>query len=235
MQLRHGYNYMPEQLRNCILVPIPKANKDHANSDSYRPISLASALSKALEWCILLQYLTTSGLQFGFKERMSTTLCTGTVKNVISRYMHEGSSVFACFLDASKAFDLVNQEILFNRLLESNFPIHLTRFFLTWYKDQRMCVRWKNAFSNSLPISNCVRQGGVLSPILFTIYIDDLLDDLRNRGVGCFWDSVFAGAMGYADDVVLLAPSPAALRIMLHCCKDFAFERGLQLIPQRLS
>ena len=75
-----------------------------------------------------------------------------------------------------------------------------------------MCVRWKNAFSDSFPISNGVRQGGVLS---FTIYIDDLLDDLRNRGVGCFWDSVFAGAMGYADDVVLLAPSPAALRIIL--------------------
>ena len=232
--LRHGY--MPEQLRNCILVPIPKANKDPAISDSYRPISLASALSKALEWCILLQYpeyFTTSGLQFGFKERMSTTLCTGTVKNVISRYMHEGSSVFACFLDASKAFDLVNHEILFNRLLERNFPVHLTRFFLTWYKDQRMCVRWKNAFSDSFPISNGVRQGGVLSPILFTIYIDDLLDNLRNCGVGCFWDSVFAGAMGYADDVVLLSPSPAALRIMLHCCEDFAFERGLQFNPSK--
>ena len=168
--LRHGY--MPEQLRNCILVPIPKANKDPANSDSYHPISLASALSKALEWCILLlfpEYFTTSGLQFGFRERMSTTLCTGTVKNVISRYMHEGSSVFACFLDASKAFDLVNHEILFNRLLERDFPIPLTRFLLTWYKDQRMCVRWKNSLSESFPISNGVRQGGVLSPILFTM------------------------------------------------------------------
>ena len=55
--------------------------------------------------------------------------------------------------------------------------------------------------------------------------------NLRNCGVGCFWDSVFAGAMGYADDVVLLSPSPAALRIMLHCCEDFAFERGLQFNP----
>ena len=73
----------------------------------------------------------------------------------------------------------------------------------------------------------------MLSPILFTIYIDDLLDDLRNRGVGCFWDSVFADAMGYADDVILLAPSPAALRIMLHCCEDFAFERGLQFNPSK--
>ncbi len=44
------------------------------------------------------------GLQFGFKSKMSTSLCTGTVKNVVSRYIHEGSSVLACFLDASKAF-----------------------------------------------------------------------------------------------------------------------------------
>ena len=107
--LRHSY--MPEQLRNCVLLPIPKGNKDQALSDSYRPIALASTLSKALEWCILLSYpqsFLTSGLQFGFKPKMSTSLCTGTVKNVISRYMHGSSPVFACFLDASKAFDLVN-------------------------------------------------------------------------------------------------------------------------------
>ena len=79
---------------------------------------------------------------------MSTTLCTGTVKNVISRYMHEGTSVFACFLDATKAFDLVNDETLFNRLLERKFPLHLTRFLLSWYKDQCMRVRWQNSFSD---------------------------------------------------------------------------------------
>ena len=91
-----------------------------------------------------------------------------------------------------------------------------------------MCVRWKNSLSESFPISNGVRQGGVLSPTLFTMYIDDLLDDLCNLGVGCFWDSMFAGAFGYADDVVLLAPSPAALRLMLRCCEDFASKHRLR-------
>ena len=56
-----------------------------------------------------------------------------------------------------------------------------------------MCVRWGNTFSDSFPVSNGVRQGGVLSPIVFTIYIGDLC----KLGVGCHWDSLFAGALCY--------------------------------------
>ena len=57
--------------------------------------------------------------------------------------------------------------------------------------------------------------------------IDDLLVDLSNLAVGCFWGSLFAGALCYADDLVLLAPSPA-LRLMLRSCEDFAINRGLR-------
>ena len=70
--LRHGY--MPKPIRDCTIVPIPRSNKDPSSSDDYHPIALASTLSKALEWCILLSYPLTSGLQFGFKQKMSTTL-----------------------------------------------------------------------------------------------------------------------------------------------------------------
>ena len=223
--LRHGY--MLKLLRDCTLVPIPKGSKDPTLSENYRPIALAPTLSKALEWCILLaypQFFVTSGLQFGFKKRMSTSLCTGTVKNIVSHYRFRGSSVFTCFLDASKAFDLVN---LFKRLLDKHMPHPLVRFLLSWYQSQFMSVRWGDSLSAPFSVSNGVRQGGVLSPILFTIYLDDLLTGLSNLGVGCFWGSIFAGALCYADDLVLLAPSPSALRIMLRFCESFALERGL--------
>ena len=121
---------MPKPSRDCTIVPIPKGNKDLSSSDTdYRPIALAPTLSKALEWCILLSYFLTSGLHFGFKQKMSTTLCTGAVKNNVSRYLHENSAVFACFLDASKAFDLVDHKILFERLFDRKLPAHLIRFF----------------------------------------------------------------------------------------------------------
>ena len=80
--LRHGY--IPECLCDCILKPILKPGKDPSNSDSYRPIALAPTLSKLFEWCILIEHkivFATSSLQFGFKQGLSTDLCTGLTKN----------------------------------------------------------------------------------------------------------------------------------------------------------
>ena len=121
--LRHGY--MPKCFRDCVILPIPKRNKDTTCSQNYRPIALSSSLSKVLERLILMKYESffySNSLQFGFKPGFSTTLCTATVKNVVSRYMHNGSYVLGCFLDASKAFDLVDHGVLFQTLLQFCFP-----------------------------------------------------------------------------------------------------------------
>jgi len=56
-----------------------------------------------------------------------------------------------------------------------------------------------------------VRQGGIISPILFCIYIDGLLHRLNKLAIGCFIVSIFVGALAYADDIVLLAPSTSAM------------------------
>ncbi len=79
--------------------------------------------------------------------------------------MQRGSRVYGCFLDASKAFDLVDHDILFKKLIARNMPLVITRVLLAWYRDQRMYVRWNNTLSQPFPVSNGVRQGGVLSPI----------------------------------------------------------------------
>ena len=73
----------------------------------------------------------------------------------------------------------------------------------------------------------------MLSPVLFTIYIDKLLLELRQQGVGCYWNSYFAGAYAYADDLAILAPAASALRWMLRCCESFASLRGLKFKPAK--
>ena len=135
--------------------------------------------------------------------------------------------MYGCFLDASKAFDHVDHLLLFNKLLRRNLPPAVVRVLLAWYTDQKAGVRWNGSLSNKFSISNGVRQGGVLSPILFTIYIDDLLLELEQQGIGCYWNHIFAGAVCYAEDIALIAPSPSALRHMLKTCSLFASKHSL--------
>ena len=99
--------------------------------------------------------------------------------------------------------------------------------FFSWYSDQKSSVLWNKSLSQKFSVSNDVRQGGVLSPILFIVYIDDLLTRLESQAVGCYWSHHFVGAIGHADDIVLSAPSDSALRIMLNTYCQFAKDHNL--------
>ena len=143
-------------------------------------------------------------------------MCSGVVKNVVSRYIDNGSSVYGCFLDANKAFDLVDHSLLFEKLSDRGLPLPVVIFLSFWYSNQRMKVRWEQSFSESFKVSNGVRQGGVHSPILFSVYLDGLLKKLAASGVGCHWGNLLAGSVCYADDIVLLAPCASALRTLLN-------------------
>ena len=72
---------------------------------------------------------------------------------------------------------------------------------------ERLRVSWNGVQSDAVTVSRGVWQGGVISPILFALYIDDLLYELEQSGVGCYLDDLFVGALTYADDLTLLAPT----------------------------
>ena len=209
--IHHGF--LPSQLVDCVLVPVPKTGEDLSQSDNYQPIALASSLSKILKWCILIQYasyLDSCNLQLGFKKNLSTTLCTGTLKQVVAKYIYNCSSVLLVFLDAFKVFDLVRHDILFQLLLSRGLPPLVVRLLYSWYHSENLRIRWSGSLSRPFAVSNGVWQGGVLSPILFAIYLDELLMKLKSTNVSCYWGYHFVGALAAYADEVLLAPSAAA-------------------------
>mgnify|MGYP006335670613 FL=1 len=87
--------------------------------------------------------------------------------------------------------------------------------------------------SDYFPVLNVVKQGGVISPILFCVYMDDLLVRLSAAGVGCYLGFNFVGALAYADDVVLLAPTPSAMRKLLQICDVYAAEFDITFNPDK--
>ena len=83
------------------------------------------------------------------------------------------------------------------------------------YINQTLYVKWNSSLSDEFSVSNGVKQGGVTSPVLFCMYIDDLLLRLKNSGYGCHIGPNYCGSFGYADDIILVAPSVGAMNNML--------------------
>ena len=97
-----------------------------------------------------------------------------------------------------------------------------------WYRNQSFVVKWDNVLSDTFKVSNGVRQGGVLSPKLFNIFIEDLSNLLKSVKVGCFMNGTCFNHLFYADDAILLAPTPEALQRLIDICCDFADRNEMQ-------
>ena len=96
------------------------------------------------------------------------------------------------------------------------------------YKDQHAWVKWGNTRSSMFTIVNGTRQGSILSPALFALYVDELLVELRKLGVGCKVAGVYMGAVGFCDDILLLAPTRDGMQLMLDTCQAFAVKYNLR-------
>ena len=224
--LVHGY--VPNLFLNSSIRPIPKGhNLSTGDSCNYRGIAISSVFSKIFDNIILLKYrhlLSTSDLQFGFKKAHCTQMCTMVLKETVSYYLSNNSNVFCTFLDATKAFDRLHYCKLFRLLISRSLPYCIIRILLNSYVNNFVHVSWSGSSSPRFLASNGVKQGGVLSPVLFCVYMDGLLDRLSHAGIGCYIGTNFVGALAYADDIVLLAPTPSAMRRMLAVCDRFATE-----------
>ena len=228
--LIHGY--VPTDLITCSLKPIIKDNLgDKLSSENYRAIGISSLILKVLDWVIFILFesqLKPSDLQFGFQKKNSTTMCTWVVNETINYFNNRDTPVFACFLDLSKAFDLVTYSKLFSKLRDKIAPIFI-RLLAYIYVFQSCCVDWCGIKSEHFRVSNGIRQGAVLSPILFSLYIDDLFVELSRSGFGCYINKFFYGILGYADDLVLLSPDRDGLQCMLDISKCFLEKLGLKI------
>ncbi len=88
------------------------------------------------------------------------------------------------------------------------------------YTSQCLQVRLGNVMSEKVGAVNGVKQGGVLSPNLFAIYMDELLIRLKKSHVGCHIGNVFVAALAYSDDVTLICPTLKSLNILIKICEE---------------
>ena len=179
---------------------------------------------KLLDWVFLLiesEKISLDQLHYGYQANSSTTMCTWTVSAVVEYYEMNGASVYGCAADMSKAFDMVSWLPLFTELQERDVSPIFLRLLLYIYTQQTCDVRWNGKFSHRFSISNGVRQGAVSSPILFSIYLDNLVKHLWKLRIGCQVGGIYLGILTYADDIFLMSANRMGLQAMLKECELF--------------
>ena len=191
--LVHGV--LPRKCMDTIITPICKnKNGDITDYSNYRPVSLATVISKLFEHYILTcisSFIITEDNQFGFKAQHGTDLCVYTLKQTVSYFTKNNSNVFSVFLDASKAFDRTNNSLLFNKLISRKVPVCWVLLLASWYGNQQMLVKWGNTYSDPFHSINGVKQGVVLSPYLYAWCLDELSETLNLVRAGCCRKQMF--------------------------------------------
>ena len=127
----------------------------------------------------------------------NTNLCSWVVYEMIDHYLRKGSTVYGCLLDCTKALNTVEHIKLFQKLLYSHVPPVIVRLMINIYKNRMANIRWKGKYYKDFSIRNGVRQGEVISPILFSFYMDNLFGHLKSNGSGCVLGSYYVGCYGY--------------------------------------
>ena len=235
--LKHGTT--TNFINKSTIKPIPKnLQKSLSDSMNYRAISKNSIISKIIDYVIIdiiHENMETSDFQFAYKKGFSTSMCSFLVAETIQYYRLRGSNVYMVSLDATKAFDRVQYSKLFNILIEKEICPLVIRLILNVYLTSSAVVKWRNSISKSFSISNGVKQGAVISAPLFALYIDPLINELKNSKLGCHFGGINANAFAYADDVVLLAPSCSGIRGLISICEIYAKEYFLSFNPNKCS
>ena len=213
------HSHVPEKLMAGEIRPIIKDNlKDKNSSDNYRPIMNSSNFLKLFEYCLLNKlekFLKINRLQFGFRKHTSCLMTTAILKEIVSHYNSKGSNVYTVFVDLKKAFDKVNHKILIAKLIDKNVSPVLIKLLLDMYNKQFVNVIFNNIKGSSWKIGNGVRQGGILSPLLFNFYINDVLETISELGIGCQLHVYRCNILGYADDICILSPSANGLQFLI--------------------
>ena len=172
----------PAELKVAKVIPLHKGDSKHILSN-YRPVSVLPFFSKILEkimYSRLISFINKHNilykLQFGFREDHSTGMALTLLVDKVASALEKGECVLGVFLDFSKAFDCLNHNILFQKLNHYGVRGTALSWFQSYLSDRKQYVYYDGVSSECKNIVCGVPQGSILGPILFLLYINDIVN-----------------------------------------------------------
>ena len=209
------------------------------NPDNYRGISLISCLAKYFVAFMnqrLMKYVAEKGIlskaQLGFLPGNRTSDALLILNNLIEYYCKKRNTyIFGCFVDFHKAFDSIPRGVLFQKLLNNGITGNFYECLVKLYTNDRHCVKINDRLTETFVANQGVKQGCVLSPLLFNIFLSDLQDTLeKNENYPIsFGPNERIGCLIWADDLVLLSKTEEGLQNMINDLGIYAENNGLSV------
>ena len=155
-------------------------------------------------------------------------------QEAVQHLRDQKKKAYVALLDVQKAFDTVWHNGLFHKLYSYGINDHAWHILRKWHQSTTTTVLWDGEQSHPFNIKQGVKQGAVLSPLLYSLFVNDLLVELEHSGLGVRIDSVFCGAPMYADDHALIASSPDRdLQSMIDIVAQYATKWRYRLNPYK--
>nr|XP_047138907.1 uncharacterized protein LOC124814870 [Hydra vulgaris]XP_047143373.1 uncharacterized protein LOC124817404 [Hydra vulgaris] len=230
---------VPHGLSTAKIIPLVKSYKTSLeNPNNYRGISIIPIFTKLLEYLIIhiCPDITEShSHQFGFKENSSTLHAEFLLSETIKHYNHNNSPLYICSLDANKAFDSCNWELLFEKLYyQKKIPLSIVHTILSLYQTGTSNISYLGCTSNKFRLSQGVRQGSILSPHLYNIYTENLLEKIVSESkVGTSINGVYTGIIAYADDIVLQSSTISGLQSLINIVQKYGLSNFIKLNTEK--
>ena len=223
---------LPPSLAKSLIIPLVKSyRKPMSDPNNYRGISLIPILTKIIEKIIINrcpELKEHKNNQFGFASDASTIHAELLIQDTLLRYNTMKSPVYVCSLDAEKAFDCCNWLLLFKKLVAKKvIPNTIIKFLIKLYLLGEASTKYKGTVASPFRLSQGVRQGSILSPYLYNIYTEDIIDKIQKKSIGTYLPGpINTSIIAFADDLILL--SLKQLQLMLTECELFGFKNGIR-------
>ena len=231
----------PSAWKKAVIFPIPKSGMSNKHiPGSYRGISLQSAVLKLYTSILngrLMFLLETheviSDLQNGFRPHRSCQDHILTLHNIVLNRKLKGNDTYACFVDFKKAFDSINRDLLWRKLSLYGIRGLFLDTLKSMYQDFECSVEVYKEYTPWFNVNSGVKQGCLLSPTLFSLFVNDLLKDYEACELGVRCDDFSVPDLAYADDIVLLASDPKHLQKLIDKTTAWCWENDVLINAEK--
>ena len=168
--------------------------------------------------------------QFGFQKGKSTIDCIFLLNAIVSKVLNSGEKLYCCFIDYEKAFDRIGRPLLWHKLTFEKVSSKLVKALKSMYDVVRACIRYKSLHSRFFNSYTGPKQGDPSSPLLFIMFINDLIDNINSNLENLFTtDELVLFMILYADDAVAFAKSKEILQSLLQDIELYCRIWGLKV------